>query len=95
MKIIAAVILIFSFLGGGVARLAFAFLQPQAKRASGAAPSKTGQLIIGFVNIVISTAGMICLFLEIFGPWKIIFGASIITSLVEIVVRLRSGAKFL
>lgn len=93
MKIIAAIILILSFLGGGVARLAFAFLQ--GKRASGAAPSKTGQLIIGFVNIVISTAGMICLFLEIFGPWKIIFGASIITSLVEIIIRVRSGAKFL
>ena len=95
MKIIAAIILILSFLGGGVARLAFAFLLPQAKRASGAAPSRTGQLIIGFVNIVISTAGMICLFLEIFGPWKIIFGTAIITSLVEIIVRVRSGAKFL
>lgn len=95
MKIVAAIILILSFLGGGVARLAFAFLQPQARRDSGASPSKTGQLIIGFVNIVISTAGMICLFLDIFGPWKIIFGASIITSLVEIIVRVRSGAKFL
>ena len=95
MKIFAAIILILSFLGGGVARVAFAFLQPQAKRASGAASSKTGQLIIGFVNIVISTAGMICLLLEIFGPWKIIFGTTIITSLVEIIVRMRSGAKFL
>lgn len=95
MKIIAAIILILSFLGGGVARLAFAFLQPQAKRASGAAPSRTGQLVIGFVNIVISTAGLICLLLEIFGPWKIIFGASIITSLVEIIIRVKSGAKFL
>lgn len=95
MKIIAAIILILSFLGGGVARLAFAFLQPQSKRASGAAPSKTGQLIIGFVNIVISTAGMICLLLDVFGPLKIIFGATIITSLVEIIVRVRSGAKVL
>lgn len=95
MKIITAIALILSFLGGGVARLALVFLQPQVQRASEAALSKTGNLIIGFVNLVISTAGMICLFRETFGPWEILFSALIITSLVEVIVRVKSGAKFL
>lgn len=91
MRIIVAILLILSFLGGGVARLVFAF-QPQV--TSAAAPGKTALLILGFVNIVVSIVGMICLLLEIFGPWTILFSL-MITSLVEIIVRVRSGAKFL
>ena len=93
MRIIAAIALILSFLGGGLARLALAF-QPQAKRpASEAALSKTGLLITAFVNIIVSTAGMICLLLKLFGPWEIMFGALIVTTLVEIIIRVRSGAS--
>jgi len=93
MRIITAIALILTFLGGGVARLVLAF-QPPVKRPASEAPlSKTGLVTIALVNIVVSTAGMICLLLNIFGPWEILFGALIITSLVEIIIRVRSGAS--
>lgn len=76
-----------------MSRLVLAFQAKQNRPFTETSLSKTELVIIALVNIVSSTAGLLCLALQIFGPWQILFANLIITSLVEIFFRVRAGAS--
>ena len=93
MKIVTLIMLSLTLLGGGIARLALAFQPDMIKPFTEKSLSRTDLLIIAFVNIVVAIAGMVCLLLETFGPFQILIGVAVITSLVEIAIRLKSGGS--
>lgn len=83
--------MIVSFLGGGLARLVFAFQPKTNQSLLKGSLSKTDLLIIGVVNIVLSTLGIFFLVMRVFGPWQILFGFYMFSGLVEVIIRLKSG----
>ena len=93
MKIVALIMLSLTLLGGGIARLVLAF-QTGMSIPFEKSLSRTDLLIIAFVNIVVAIAGMVCVLLETFGPFRILIGVFLITSLVEVAIRLKSGSSF-
>ena len=94
MKIVALIMLSLTLVGGGIARLVLAFQPDMIKPFSEKALSRTDLLIIAFVNIIVAIAGMVCVLRETFGPFRTLIGVFLITSLVEIAIRLKSGSSF-
>ena len=87
------IMLSLTLLGGGIARLALAFQPSMIKPFTEKSFSRTQLLIIAFVNIVVAITGMVFLLQETFGPFQILIGVGLITTLVEIVIRLKSGGS--
>nr|ART39454.1 J324 [uncultured bacterium] len=50
-------------------------------------------MIIAFVNIVSAIAGIVCLLMGRFTPFYILIAVFLITSLVEILIRLKAGVS--
>ena len=92
MKIVALIMLSLTLLGGGIARLVLAF-QTGMSIPFEKSLSRTDLLIIAFVNIVFASAGIVCLLLGMFTPFYILIAVFLITSLVEILIRLKAGVS--
>lgn len=92
MKIVTLIMLALTLLGGGVARLVLAF-QTGMSIPFEKSLSRTDLLIVAFVNIIFATAGIVCLLLGMFTPFYILIGVFVITSLVEILIRLKAGGS--
>ena len=93
MKIVVLIMLSLTLLGGGVARLVLAF-QTSMQMPFESSLSRTDLLIIAFVNIFFASAGIVCLLMGLFTPFYILIAVFLVTSLVEILIRLKSGGSF-
>ena len=89
MKIVTLIMLSLTLLGGGVARLVLAF-QTSMNLPFESSLSRTDVLIIAFVNIVAAIAGIVCLLMGMFTPFYILIAVFLITSLVEILIRIKA-----
>jgi hypothetical protein len=92
MKIVALIMLSLTLLGGGIARLVLAF-QTSMSIPFEKSLSRTDLVIIAFVNIVSAIAGIVCLLMGMFTPFYILIAVFLITSLVEILIRLKAGVS--
>jgi len=92
MKIVTLIMLSITLLGGGIARLVLAF-QTSMNLPFESSLSRTDLLIIAFVNIVFASAGIVCLLLGMFTPFYILIGVFVVTSLVEILIRVKAGGS--
>lgn len=92
MKIVTLIMLTLTLLGGGIARLVLAF-QTGMSIPFEKSLSRTDLLIIALVNIIFATAGIVCLLLGMFTPFYILIGVFVVTSLVEILIRLKAGGS--
>jgi hypothetical protein len=92
MKIVALIMLSLTLLGGGIARLVLAF-QTGMSIPFEKSLARTDLLIIAFVNIIFATAGIVCLLLGMFSPFYILVAVFLVTTLVEILIRLKAGGS--
>ena len=92
MKIVTLIMLSLTLLGGGIARLVLAF-QTGMSIPFEKSLSRTDLLIIAFVNIIFATAGIVCLLLGMFSPFYILVAVFLVTTLVEILIRLKAGGS--
>ena len=74
--------LILSFLGG-VARLVMFFKNSPTSQGLEPRLSKKGLMLVAIINIAFASAGMYCLFAEVFAPLEILIAVLLVTSLVE------------
>lgn len=87
MKWVVGFFLVLSFLGGGVARLVQAF-RPDMTTLD-ASLSKADLIILGLVNILFSIAGMVLLVRHTFNPLAILFGVTLLPSLLFVFFHLK------
>ena len=92
MKIVTLIMLSLTLLGGGIARLVLAF-QTSMNLPFESSLSRTDLLIIAFVNIVFASAGIVWLLLGRFSPFYILMAVFLVTTLVEVLIRLKAGGS--
>lgn len=93
MKIVTLIMLSLTLLGGGIARLVLAFQPNMIKPFTENSLTRADLLIIALVNIILASVGIVCLLMGMFTPFRILIAVFLLTSLVEVVIRLKSGGS--